>query len=57
MKVELIAHTPDADKIIAADISPNPGMVSILGLRSLIIVEICLFIGSIFSLKLLIIET
>ena len=43
--------SPYSDKIVAADISPSPGIESILGLSSLIIVEICLSIGSIFSLK------
>ena len=49
--------SPYSDKMVAADISPNPGMDSILGFSSLIIVEICFSIGSILSLKVLIIET
>ena len=40
--------SPYSDKIVAADISPNPVMDNILGLSSLIIIEICLSIGSIF---------
>ena len=40
-----------SDKIEAADISPIPGIVNILGLSSLIIVDICLSIGSINALK------
>ena len=40
--LERLEISPYSDKIIAADILPNPGMVSILGLRSLIIVGICL---------------
>ena len=50
-ELEKFLISPYSDKIVAADISPIPGMVSILGLSSLIIVEICLFIGSILLLK------
>ena len=54
---EKFKTSPYSDKIVAADISPNPGIVNIFGLSSLIIVEICLSIGSIFSLKWFIVET
>ena len=54
---EKLLISPYSDSIVAADISPNPGMVNILGFSSLIIVEICFSIGSILSLKVLIIET
>lgn len=57
LEEEKLEISPYSDKIVAAEISPKPGIDNILGLSSLIIVEICLSIGSILSLKLLIIET
>ena len=57
MGEEKFLISPYSDKMVAVEISPNPGMDSILGLRSLIIVEICLSIGAILSLKTWMIET
>ena len=42
--LEKFLISPYSDKMDAADIFPIPGIVSILGLSTLIIVEICLYL-------------